>query len=423
MKVLIVGSGGREHAIVWKLAQSPRVSALYAAPGNAGTAALGTNLAVAVEDFPALAEAVRAHRIDLVVVGPEVPLVAGIVDFFQARGVPIFGPDRRAARIEGSKAFARALMRKHGIPCGEGEVFDSYEAARAFIERQPRPPVVKADGLAAGKGVVVPATRAEAIAALDAMMLRGAFGEAGRRVVLEERLEGAEASVFAITDGRTVLPTVPACDYKRALDGDQGLNTGGMGSYSPPEFLDEALVQRIHQTVLEPAVRAMAMEGSPFRGVLYAGLMVQGGEVNVLEFNCRLGDPETQVILPRLRTDLLDVIEAALAGRLDQVRLEWDPRPCAGVVMAAGGYPGPYEKGHPIAGLGEIDTGAAVFHAGTRLRDGQPVTDGGRVLTVVALGRDIAEARRIVYANVQRVRFKDAHYRTDIALRALRVAP
>ncbi|MEE9286238.1 MAG: phosphoribosylamine--glycine ligase [Dehalococcoidia bacterium] len=421
MKVLVVGSGAREHAIAWKLAQSHRVDAIYVAPGNAGTATLGSNLAIATEDFAGLTEAVKAHRIDLVVVGPEGPLAAGIVDEFQTRGVPVFGPYQRAAELEGSKAFAKELMRKCGVPCAEGETFDSFEAARAYIQRQPRPPVVKADGLAAGKGVTVPESQAEALAAVEAAMVKGVFGEAGRRVVLEERLAGVEASVFAFTDGKTVLTTVPACDYKRAQDGDQGPNTGGMGSYSPPEFFHPELVRQIDETVLKPTVRAMNREGRPYTGVLYAGLMVNEGSARVLEFNCRLGDPETQVILPRMKSDLLDVIEAAIAGRLAQVKIEWDPRPCVGVVMASGGYPGEYRKGYPIAGLGDVDPDVTVFHAGTRLVDGRVVTDGGRVLTVAALGNDLAEARARAYDNVQRIRFQDAHYRSDIALRAIAV--
>ena len=393
------------------------------APGNAGTASLGENLPIRGEDFAGLAEAVKAEGIDLIVVGPEAPLAAGIVDFFEQRGVPIFGPSQRAALIESSKVFAKALMRRHGIPCAESESFDSFEAARAYVEGLSQPPVVKADGLAAGKGVTVAGSLGEALAALEETMVKGAFGEAGRRVVVEERLEGREASVFAFTDGETVLDTVPACDYKRALDSDQGSNTGGMGGYSPSEFLDEGMLQRIKDTVLYPAVRAMAQEGRPYRGVLYVGLILGEGGPRVLEFNCRLGDPETQVILPRMRSDLLEVIEAVLTGRLAQVRIDWGEQACVGVVMASGGYPGPYRTGYPILGLETVDPEVTVFHAGTRLAGELPVTNGGRVLTVVAPGKDIGTARERAYDNLRRISFQDAHYRRDIALRAVHATP
>ncbi|MCI0768827.1 MAG: phosphoribosylamine--glycine ligase [Chloroflexi bacterium] len=419
MKILVVGSGAREHAIAWKLAQSDRVDAVCTAPGNAGTAELGDNLPVDVGDFGGLAEAVVTNRVDLVVVGPEIPLAAGIVDFLQARDVPVFGPNRRAAAIEGSKAFAKDLMQKHRIPCAWSETFDSFEEACACIHRLPEPPVVKVDGLAAGKGVTVAESKDEALAAVEAAMVRRVFGDAGRRVVLEERLRGIEASVFAFTDGKTVLTTIPACDYKRAWDGDRGPNTGGMGSYSPPEFFHEGLVRRINETVLEPTVKAMAAEGTPYKGILYAGLMVDEGSTKVLEFNCRLGDPETQVILPRMTSDLLDVIEATIDNRLDQASIQWDQRPCVGVVIASGGYPGEYRKGHPISGLSDVDPDVAVFHAGTRRADGRVVTDGGRVLTVTALGDTMEEARARAYDNVRRIQFQDARWRTDIALRAV----
>ena len=419
MRVLVVGSGAREHAIVWKLAQSDRVSHVYAAPGNAGTAATASNLAIDVEDFANLAEAVKEHRIDLIVVGPEAPLAGGIVDFFAPRGVPIFGPSREAAAIEASKTFAKDIMRRYGIPCAASETFDDFASAKAYVEGLGEPPVIKADGLAAGKGVTVPETFEEAVAALDRAMVEGFFGMAGKRMVIEERLRGIEASVFAFTDGETALTTIPACDYKRALDGDSGPNTGGMGSYSPPEFLNDQMVRRVNETIMTPAVRAMAREGKPFKGVLYAGLMVDGASAKVIEFNCRLGDPEAQVILPRLETDLLSIIEAVIEGRLDRTAIEWSPDATVGVVMASGGYPSSYGSGYPITGLDDVDPGVAVFHAGTRLEGGRPVTAGGRVLTVVARGRDLAEARDEAYVNVERVRFEGAHYRKDIALRAV----
>ncbi len=423
LNVLIIGNGGREHALAWKLSQSPRVGALFAAPGNAGTAELGTNLLFDATDVPALVAAAKEHAIDLAVVGPEAPLAAGAVDALTAAGVRAFGPTRKAAEIESSKAFARSVMEAAGVRCAEGRAFDDPDEARAYVRALDEPPVVKADGLAAGKGVVVADTTEEALAAVDAMMIDRVFGEAGSRVVIEERLPGVEASVFAFCDGEHVLMTIPACDYKRVFDGDAGPNTGGMGSYSPPEFLDDAAVAEVERTVISPVVRQMAAMGRPYTGVLYAGLMLHDGRVSVLEFNCRLGDPETQVILPRLRTDLLDVIEAALDGRLDDITLAWDERPCVGVVMASGGYPGSYETGKAIDGLDRVDESAAVFYAGAR-RDGANVlTDGGRVLLVAALGDGIAEARSRAYENVRRIGFDGAHYREDIAARAVETQP
>ena len=419
LNVLVVGSGAREHAIAWKLAASPRVKRVLAAPGNAGTAALGQNLALDAGDFEGLAKAVEANGVDLVVVGPEGPLAAGIVDFFEKRSIPAFGPNRRAAEIEGSKTFAKDLMVKHRIPCAASETFDNFEQAKSYVLGLDRSPVIKADGLAAGKGVTVAETKEEAVQAVETAMVEGAFGDAGRMVLVEERLRGVEASVFAFTDGETVLTTIPACDYKRVCDGDSGPNTGGMGSYGPPEFLDEAMVRRVDETILTPTVLAMAKEGRPFKGVLYAGLMLDEGGPKVLEFNCRLGDPETQVILPRLKIDLLDVIEGVVNGRLARVELQWAQEACVGVVMASGGYPGSYRTGHPIGGLDKLDDGVMVFHAGTRREGSQVLTDGGRVLTVSALGSDLREARDRAYANVQRITFDGAHYRRDIARRAI----
>ena len=419
MNVLIIGNGGREHALAWKLSQSPRVGALFAAPGNAGTAELGTNLPIEATDVPALVAVAKEHAIDLAIVGPEAPLAAGAVDALTAAGVRAFGPTKKAAEIEWSKSFARSVMEAAGVRCAEGRTFDDPDEAVAYVQSLDEPPVVKADGLAAGKGVIVAGTIEEALAGVDAMMIDRLFGEAGARVVIEERLPGVEASVFAFCDGKHVLMTIPACDYKRALDGDAGPNTGGMGSYSPPEFLDDAAVAEVERTVIVPVARQLAEMGRPYTGVLYAGLMFHGGKASVLEFNCRLGDPETQVILPRLRTDLLDVIEAALEGRLDGMTLEWDDRACVGVVMASGGYPGAYETGRPIDGLDRVDEEAAVFYAGARREGGRVLTDGGRVLLVTALGEDIGEARSRAYDNVRRIEFEGAHYRTDIAARAV----
>ena len=419
MKLLLVGSGAREHAMAWKLAQSPRVTSIFCAPGNAGTAALGTNLPIAATDVPAIADAARRHRADLVVVGPEAPLAAGLADVLEQQGVPVFGPTKAAAALEWSKAFAKEIMVRYGIPCARGEKFTDYRQACDYVDSFSVLPVIKADGLAQGKGVTVPDSRAEAIAALDAAMVRGAFGEAGRTVVIEERLQGMEASVFAFCDGERALTTIPACDYKRARDGDEGPNTGGMGSYSPPEFLDAAMVRHIGETVMTPTVRAMALEGKPLKGVLYAGLMIHQGQAKVLEFNCRLGDPETQVILPRMRSDLLDVLQAVAAGDVSKTAIEWDGGACVGVVLVSGGYPGPYQTGYPISGLDEADPGVAVFHGGTKRVGGETLTDGGRVLTVSATGTTMAEARQRAYAEANRISFKDMQYRRDIALRVM----
>ncbi len=416
LKLLVVGSGAREHALAWKLARSPKVTGLFAAPGNAGTAAIATNVPIRAEDVDGLLAWAGENGIDLTVIGPEGPLAAGIVDRFRAAGLRVFGPTAAAARIEASKVFAGDLMARHAIPAARSTAFDSYQAALDYVHRQPPPIVLKADGLAAGKGVIIAPSVAEAEKALSEMMRDKIFGEAGRRVIVQEHLHGREMSYFVITDGTTVLPTVPACDYKRVNDGDEGPNTGGMGSYSPPPFYTEALGTLVRKTIMEPAVLGLADAGSPFTGTLYGGLMIDNYRPRVIEFNCRLGDPETQVVLPRLKTDLVEVIEAALDGRLDEVTLAWTDEACVGVVMASGGYPGKYQTGLPVTGLDTLDDGIIVFHAGTRLGDeGETLTAGGRVLTVVALGKDLEEARNKVYANISRINFKGAHYRTDIA--------
>ncbi|MBI2935756.1 MAG: phosphoribosylamine--glycine ligase [Chloroflexi bacterium] len=425
MNILVVGGGGREHAIAWKLRQSPRVDRLFVAPGNAGTARLGTNLNIAPTDVNALAEAARSLGIDLTVVGPEAPLAEGIVDRFQELGLPIFGPTRAAARIESSKAFAKHLMNNYGIPTAQGRVFSDCATAKRYVEQAPLPLVVKADGLAAGKGVTVCRRREEAVKAIHDAMERKVFGAAGERVLIEECLEGPEVSVFAFTDGVHLSPLVAACDYKRVFDGDRGPNTGGMGSYSPPEFWTPALAQQVLTTIMEPAVQAMAAEGCPYRGVLYGGLMLTTDGPKVLEFNCRLGDPECQVIMPRLTTDLVEVIFATLNGTLERCPVEWENGPCVGVVIASGGYPGEYKKGYAIRGLQNLEQELVVFHSGTKLlEDGisgksTVATDGGRVLTVAALGRSLREARSKVYRGLQRLSFEEMHYRTDIAARAI----
>ena len=419
MKVMVVGSGAREHAIVWSLSSSPRVDGILTVPGNAGTASLGTNLPGSPEDSEGLARIAEGEGVDLTVVGPEAPLAGGIVDLFRERGLPIFGPTKAAARIESSKGFAKELMRSHGVPCPEFRVFDSYDQAHDFLSKHDGPVVVKADGLAAGKGVLMCDGREEALRALDTCMKERAFGEAGDTVLLEERLEGWEVSVFAFSDGESISPLVAACDYKRLLDGDSGPNTGGMGSYSPAEAWTPELEDIVGREIIFPVVKAMKAEGTPYQGVLYAGLMVTDEGPKVLEFNCRLGDPETQVILPLLEADLSDVLLSSVSGGVENLKMEWRDGACVGVVMASGGYPHEYVKGLPITGLEDLDSDVEVFHAGTRLEDSDParvLTDGGRVLTMVGLGDTLALASERVYDNIHRVRFRDAQYRKDIAL-------
>jgi phosphoribosylamine--glycine ligase len=421
MHVLIVGSGAREHALAWKLRRSARLTDLFVAPGNAGTALVARNLDVGVMDFEGIACAAAEHHVDLVVIGPEDPLAGGLVDFLTERGIAAYGPTRAAARIEASKSFAKDLMRTAGIPTAEARAFEDATAALAYADmwtdRTGVPPVVKADGLAAGKGVTVAADLAEARQAIRAAMEAGAFGEAGRRVVLEERMTGREVSAHAFCDGVTARPMVFACDYKRVFDGDRGPNTGGMGVYSPPGFVDAALAERIRLDIIEPAVRALREAGSPYIGTLYPGLMITDAGPRVVEFNCRFGDPETQALMPRLDSDLLEIMLAAVHGRLAEAEIRWHDNAVVGVVLASGGYPGSYRTGLPVDGLDALDAGVQVFHAGTRLEDGRVVTAGGRVLTVVASGATLAEARGRVYDNVPRIRFDGMHYRTDIALR------
>jgi phosphoribosylamine--glycine ligase len=417
VNVLLIGSGAREHAIAWKLRQSPRLTDLFVAPGNAGTAALGTNLPLKAADLEGLARAARENHCELVVVGPEEPLARGLVDRLAVEGIAAFGPSRAAARIESSKAFAKELMQRHGIPTARTAVFSNRTDARNHVESLAEAPVVKADGLAAGKGAIVCGSKGEALEAIDSMMGEGAtFGEAGRTVVIEERLEGREVSAHAFSDGRTTAAMPFSCDYKRALDGDLGLNTGGMGAYSPPGWLDGATASRIDREVTAAAVAAMAEEGLPYRGVLYPGIMVTADGPKVLEFNCRLGDPEAQVLLPRLKTDLLEICLAVVNNRLHELEIEWSEQACVGVVLASGGYPDAYPTGFPIAGLGQVEPDVLVFHAGTAsAEDGGVVTSGGRVLTVAALGDSLTEARAKAYRNVQRIHFSRRHYRSDIA--------
>jgi phosphoribosylamine--glycine ligase len=420
LKILVVGGGGREHTLVWKIAQSPRVEKVFAARGNAGTSAIAENLNLRPTDIEGLGKAAKEKGVDLVVVGPEAPLASGIADFFDKLGIPIFGPSKAATQIESSKVFARNLMEKYGILCPKGAIFSSYSEAREYLREQHQPVVIKADGLAAGKGVIMAGSLAEAHKALSDIMKARIFGSAGDRVIIDEYLSGREVSLIAFTDGKTVSPMVPACDYKKIGDSDQGPNTGGMGSYSPPSFFSAGMARKVTEDILLPTVKAMAKEGIPYRGVLYAGLMIVDGEPVVLEFNARFGDPETQVILPLLKTDLVDILMAVVQGNLDRVKIEWSDEACVGVVMASGGYPGSYKTGFPIRGIDSMDKDVLVFHAGTKLgNDGIIYTDGGRVLTVVGVGKDMAGAREKVYRNIPNIYFEGCYYRKDIALREI----
>ena len=418
MNILVIGSGAREHTLTWKLSQSPRVKALYTAPGNAGMARISQTLDIKDTDVEGLLKAAKELKIDLTVVGPEAPLAAGVVGRFQAAGLPVFGPTKAAAEIEWSKVFSKDLMQRHGIPCAKSAAFIDFNKASDYVKAQKPPIVIKADGLAAGKGVVIAPSVDEALQALSAMMQAKQFGASGDRVVIEEFLTGREMSFFVFTDGKTVVPTVPACDYKRIFDGDKGPNTGGMGSYTPPPFYSPPMGRLILQTVMEPAVNALADEGRLYKGTLYGGLMITpGGTPKTIEFNARLGDPETQVVLPRLKTDLLDIMLAVVDNRLDKIKVEWSDNACVGVVLASGGYPGSYKTGFPVTGLDDVDKDITVFHASTKVgQNGQVLTGGGRCLTVVALGKNLAEAREKVYNNITRIHFEGAYYRKDIAL-------
>jgi phosphoribosylamine--glycine ligase len=426
MKVLVIGKGGREHALVWKLGQSPRVTQVFCAPGNAGIGADGVNVPIEASDFDALIRFAKKESIELTIVGPEDPLAQGIVDVFQREGLRIFGPSRAAAQLEASKVFAKQMMRHADVPTAEFRVFDHPEPARHYIETREYPVVVKADGLAAGKGVIVCSTTADALAAIDRIMVKEEFSRAvGRQVVVEKRLEGQELSILALVSGRTIIPLEPTQDHKPAFDGDTGPNTGGMGAYCPAPLGTPALLQDIDTTVLVPTIHAMKRRRRPFNGVLYAGVMATNQGPRVLEFNCRFGDPETQPMLMRLKTDLFDLLEAAVDERLSEFaasQLEWDPRPAVCVVMASQGYPGNYAKGKVIMGLDEVAMmpDVKVFHAGTRIESGITVTDGGRVLGVTALGNTLAEAKRRAYEAVARIQFQGAFYRRDIADKALR---
>lgn len=423
MKILVVGNGGREHALAWKISHSPRAERVFVAPGNAGTAADAENVSISATDVPKLVEFARQNKIDLTVVGPEAALAAGLVDAMQQAGMRAFGPSRTAAELESSKVFCKNLLRHADVPTADCRVFRDAKAAMTYLkDRDDVPVVVKADGLAAGKGVVVCDNREQAIEAVERIAVRKEFGTAGSQLIIEERLHGQEASVLAITDGHTILTMPPCQDHKPAYDGDGGPNTGGMGAYCPAPLLTDAMLHRIEEKILIPTVHQMKRSRRPFRGILYAGLMVTSQSVEVLEYNVRFGDPECQPLLMRLKSDLVDLLEATIDGRLDEVAPpEWDPRPAVCVVMASEGYPGEYERGHPIRGLDEAAKlpDMKVFHAGTAVRDGQIVTDGGRVLGVTALGSSISAAKLQAYTAVKAIRFSGAWCRKDISDKAL----
>ena len=417
VNILVIGSGGREHALFWKLSESPQTERIYAIPGNPG---MGEMTDIAVTDNAAILQFAKEKDIGLVVVGPEVPLMNGLVDDLEAAGIPAFGPRANAAEIEGSKSFAKDLMKKYGIPTARYEVFAEAEAARAYIRSEGTPIVVKADGLAAGKGVVVAMTEQEALDAVDAIMENNSFGDAGERVVIEEFMEGEEASLLAFTDGTVIRPMISAQDHKRVFDGDKGPNTGGMGTYAPAPVMTPELTERAVEEILKPTISAMEKEGRAYRGCLYLGLMITADGPKVVEFNARFGDPETQVVLPLLDGDLVQIMHACAGGTLADVPIRWKDGAAVCVVLAAGGYPASYEKGNKIYGIGNAEKlGALVFHAGTAKKNGKIVTNGGRVLGVVGMGKDIASAVQSAYDAVDQISFKGEYHRKDIAHRAL----
>ncbi len=421
MKVLLVGNGGREHALAWKLKQSAHLKHLFCAPGNAGIAKLATCVPIKPDDIKELVDFALDMKVELTVVGPEAPLALGIVDAFQKEGLPIFGPTRAAAQIEASKSFAKTIMRRMSIPTGAFKRCTDLESALSGLDEFRPPYVIKADGLAAGKGVIIAQSRADAELAVRECMEKKAFGEAGNLVLIEEYLEGEELSIFGLSDGERVVPMQPAQDHKRINDGDQGPNTGGMGAYSPIPHMPESVIAEALDLVLRPAIHGLAEQGTPYRGLLYAGLIRTDAGLKVIEFNCRFGDPETQVILPLLEDDLLLLMMECVGCGLHRQKLNFAPGGATCVVAASGGYPGPYESGHPISGLDEAaGEQALVFHAGTRQRDGAVVTAGGRVLNIVGVGPDLEEATARAYDAASKINFKDMHYRRDIAHRVLK---
>jgi len=416
MKVLVVGSGGREHALVWKISKSPRVSKIYCAPGNGGISDLAECVNISATDVVGMVRFAKQNGIDLTVVAPDDPLAMGMVDALQAEGLKAFGPTRDAAIIESSKVFAKHLMRRYGIPTAEYRVFESYDKAVKYVEQVQYPVVIKVEGLALGKGVIIARDFDEARDALKSMMVDKVFGEAGLRVVIEEHLAGPEVSVLIFTDGKTIIPMVSAQDHKRAYDGDQGPNTGGMGAFSPSRVYTPDIASEVEDGIIRPTIRAMAQEGRPFKGVLYFGLMLTPQGPKVLEYNARFGDPETQVVLPRLKTDIVDIFEAVIDERLDEINVEWEDNAAVCVVLASGGYPKSYRTGYEISGIDEVlkDPDMMVFHAGTKKVDGKYYTSGGRVLGITAIAKDLDTAVRKAYQSVGKIHFENMHYRRDI---------
>jgi len=421
VKVLVIGSGGREHALVWKLKQSPAVDRIFCAPGNAGTAAIAENVAIAATDLPHLSRFTKQNGVDLTVVGPDDPLAMGIVDLFAAEKLRIFGPTKSAARLESSKIFAKELMRAQKVPTAQARTFSDSKEALSYCEQLKFPVVIKADGLALGKGVIIAPDVATARSTIDAMMNEARFGEAGRRIVIEEFLRGTECSLHALVDGKNYRLLESARDHKRVFEGDKGPNTGGMGAFSPANNWDARLQSQFEKEVMRPVLRGLAKEGIAYRGLLYPGLMIASDGARVLEFNCRFGDPETQALLPRMKSDLLPLLEATVDGKIDNYLIDWDKRAAVAVVLASTGYPGKYEAGKVISGLEDAAKmeGVQVFHAGTKLADGKIITAAGRVLAVTALGSTIAEARHRAYEAVSVIQFDGCHYRRDIALEAV----
>ena len=419
MNILLIGSGGREHAIAWKVAQSPKLSKLYIAPGNPGTAALGENLDIKVDDHPAIIQVCREKKIDLAIVGPEAPLAAGLADDLLKAGIKVFGPSKAAAQIEASKVFSKNFMLRHGIPTARFATFNQLPEALSYLKQVDYPVVLKASGLAAGKGVILPESTDEARMALESILVGGAFGDAGNEVVIEERLSGPEVTLLAFSDGVTVKPMIPSQDHKRALDGDWGPNTGGMGAYAPVPVCPPEMISELVQIALQPAVDGLREAGCPFVGVLYGGFMLTADGPRVIEFNCRFGDPETEVILPLLDSDLLEIALACAEGRLEQVEVRWKGGASACVVLASGGYPGKYSTGYPLSGLEEDSPNSVVFHAGTKFIDGKVVTAGGRVLCVTGWGADIQAALAAAYGRIGSIRFESMHFRKDIGWRVL----
>jgi phosphoribosylamine--glycine ligase len=414
MKVLIVGSGGREHAIGWKISKSPKVNKIYAAPGNPGMSTFAECVNIKVEDIRSLVAFAKQEAIDITVVGPELPLVLGIVDAFEAEGLKIFGPNKEASQFEGSKAFTKEFLERHAIPTAKYKTYYDAASAIAEVESFGYPVVVKADGLAAGKGVIIAKTKAEAIKAIEEIMNDKVFGESGDQVVLESFLTGIEASILCFVDGETILPMAPAQDYKKAYDNDEGLNTGGMGTYSPSRIIDDALMARIQTEILNPFITGIKKDNIAFKGILFVGVMIEGDEINVLEYNVRMGDPETEVTLPRMENDLIDVIEAVLETKLNEIELKWSKESAVCVIMASGGYPEAYEKGKAITGLSDVKS-SIVFHCGTRLDGEKIVTNGGRVLGITALGDTIDAARQKAYVDREKISFEGGFSRMDIA--------